>query len=124
MSEIQVNFESSLNLWLYLQRGILKFSGVVCWLNLKMQRALCHLRAIKTESAQLNLKPLRAFDKFRHDCQPAASVKFKILQTRIGAVLNGTTIRCVKFYYFARAASDFEMASAGQNFKIPLCEWI
>ena len=36
----------------------------------------------------------------------------KIPQMRIGAVLNGTTIGCVKFYYFARTAPDFEMASA------------
>ena len=56
--------------------GILKFSGAVCWLNLK------------------------------------------IPQTRIGAVLNGAAICYVKFYYFARTAPDFEMASAGRNFKI------
>ena len=46
-------------------------------------------------------------------------VKFKIPQTRIGAVLNGTATHCVKFYYFTRTAPDFEMASAGRNFKIP-----
>ena len=50
----------------------------------------------------------------------AVSVKFKILQTRIDAVLNDAAICCVKFYYFARTAPDFEMASAGRNFKIPL----
>ena len=41
----------SLNLWLNLRRGILKFRSAVCWLNLKIQRAMCHLRAIKTENA-------------------------------------------------------------------------
>ena len=51
-------------------------------------------------------------------------VKFKIPQTRIGAFLNDAATRCVKFYYFARAAPDFEMASAGRNFKILSREWI
>lgn len=91
----------SLNLRLYLQlnsrHGILKFRSAVCWLNLKIQRALCHLRAIKMKGVWLNLKPLRASDKFRCICQPAVSVKFKIPQTRISAFLNGTAIRCVKF---------------------------
>jgi len=45
----------------------------------------------------LNLKPLRASDKFRCICQPAFSVKFKILQMCIGAVLNDAATRCVKF---------------------------
>ena len=68
------------------------------------------------------LAKFKLFDasaKFRRICQSAVLVKFKIPQTRIGAVLNDAATRCVKFYYFARATPNFEMASAGRNFKIP-----